>query len=47
LSLALRGERRLRVFDNRVLKRIFGAERDEVKREWRELHTEELYAVYS
>jgi hypothetical protein len=40
-------ERRLMVFDNRVLRRIFGAERDEVKREWRKLHNQELYDVYS
>jgi len=37
-SLTLREERRLRVFDNSVLRRIFGAERDEVKKEWRKLH---------
>ena len=40
-------ERRLRVFENRVLRRIFGPERDEVTGEWRRLNNEELYAVYS
>ena len=40
-SLTLREERRLRVFDNRVL-RIFGPKRDEVTGEWRKLHNEEL-----
>jgi len=40
--LTLREERRLRVFENRVLRRIFGAKRDEVTREWRKLHNEEL-----
>jgi hypothetical protein len=38
----LREERRLRVFKNSVLKRIFGPKRDEVTREWRKLHQEEL-----
>jgi hypothetical protein len=46
-SLTLREECRLRVFENRVLRRIFGPERDEVIGEWRRLHNEELYAVYS
>jgi len=41
LSLTLREERRLRVFENMVL-RIFGPNRDEVIREWRKLHNEEL-----
>ena len=41
-SLALREERRLRVFENRVLRRIFGAKRDGVTGEWRKLHDEEL-----
>jgi hypothetical protein len=36
------GERRPRVFENRVLKRIFGRKRDEVTGEWRELHNDEL-----
>ena len=39
-------ERRLRVFDNRVLRRIFGAKRDEVTGEWRKLHNEELNDLY-
>jgi hypothetical protein len=43
----LRKERRLRVFKNRVLRRISGPKRDEVTREWRRLHNEELYALYS
>jgi len=38
----LREERRLRVFENRVLRRIFGPKRDEVTGEWRKLHNEEL-----
>jgi len=38
----LREERRLGVFENRVLRRIFGSERDEVTGEWRKLHNEEL-----
>jgi hypothetical protein len=42
LSLAIREENRLRVFDNRVLWRIFGSERDEVTGKWRRLHNEEL-----
>ena len=41
-SLTLREQRRLRVFENRVLRRIFGPKRDEVTREWRKLHNEEL-----
>jgi hypothetical protein len=40
-------ERRLRVFENRVLRRIFGLKRDEVTGEWRRLHNEELYDLYS
>jgi len=46
-SLTLREERRLRLFENRMLRRIFGPKRDEVKREWRKLHNEELNHVYS
>jgi hypothetical protein len=42
LSLTLREEHRLRVFENRVLRRIFGLKRDEMMREWRKLHNEEL-----
>ena len=41
-SLILRKERRLRVFENRVLRRICGPMRDEVTGEWRKLHNEEL-----
>ena len=40
--LTLREERRLRVFENRVFRRIFGPRRDEVTREWRKLHNKEL-----
>jgi hypothetical protein len=46
-SLTLREECRLRVFENKVLRRIFGPKRDEVTGEWRRLHNEELYALYS
>jgi hypothetical protein len=42
----LREECRLKVFENRVLRRIFGPERDEVTGEWRRLHNKELYALY-
>jgi hypothetical protein len=38
----LREEHRLRVFENRVLRRIFGPKRDEVTGEWRKLHNEEI-----
>ena len=41
-SLTLRDRRRLRVFENRVLRRVFGPKRDEVTGEWRKLHIEEL-----
>jgi len=41
-SLILREECRLKVFKNRVLRRIFGPKRDEVTREWRKLHNEDL-----
>jgi hypothetical protein len=47
LSVALREECRLRVFENRVLRRIFGPRRDEVTGEWRRLHKKKLYALYS
>ena len=46
-SLTLREERRLRVFENRVLRRGFGPKRDEVTGEWRKLHNEELNDLYS
>ena len=42
----LRDERRLRTFENRVLRRIFGPRRDEVTKEWRKLHNEELNDLY-
>jgi hypothetical protein len=45
--LTLREKRRLRVFENRVLRRIFGPKRDEVTGEWRKLHKEELNDLYS
>ena len=45
-SLTLREERRLRVFENWVLRRIFGPERDEVTGEWRKLYNEELNDLY-
>ena len=43
----MRKERRLRVFENRMLRRILGPKRDEVTGEWRKLHNEELYDLYS
>jgi hypothetical protein len=43
----LREEHRLRVFENRVLRRVFGPRRDEVTGEWRKLHNEELNDLYS
>jgi hypothetical protein len=43
----LREECRLRVFENRVLRRKFGHKRDEVSGKWRRLHNKELYALYS
>jgi len=46
-SFTLREERRLRVFENRVLRRIFVSKRDEVRGEWRKLHNEELNDSYS
>jgi len=46
-SLTLREERKLRVFENMVLRRIFGPRREEVKGEWRSLHNEELNDLYS
>jgi len=42
----MREERRLRVFDNRVLRRIFGPRRDEVTGDWRKLHNDELHNLY-
>jgi hypothetical protein len=46
-SLPLREEQRLRVFENRVLRRIFGPKRAQVTGKWRRLHNEELNALYS
>jgi hypothetical protein len=43
----LREECRLRVFENKVLRRIFGPKKGEVTGEWRRLHNKELYALYS
>jgi hypothetical protein len=45
-SLTLREEHRLRVFENRVLRRLFGTKRDEVTGEWRKLHNKELCDLY-
>jgi hypothetical protein len=46
-SLTFREEHRLRVFENRVLRGIFGSKRDEVTGEWRKLHNQELNDLYS
>ena len=46
-SLTLKEEHRLRVFENKVLRKIFGARRDEITGEWRKLHNAELHALYS
>jgi hypothetical protein len=46
-SLTVKEEHRLRVFENRVLRRIFGSKRDEVTGEWRILHNKELRDLYS
>jgi hypothetical protein len=46
-SLTLKEEHRLRVCENRVMRRIFGLKRDEVTGEWRKLHNEELNELYS
>jgi len=46
-SLTLREERKLRVLENRVLRKIFGPRRDEVTGEWRRLHNEEVNDLYS
>ncbi|KAJ4426471.1 hypothetical protein ANN_27285 [Periplaneta americana] len=45
-TLTLKEEQRLRVFENKVLRKIFGAKRDEVTEEWRKLHNAELHALY-
>jgi hypothetical protein len=46
-SLTLREKHRLRVFVNRVLRRIFGLKRNEVMKDWRKLHNEELHNLYT
>ncbi|KAJ4452141.1 hypothetical protein ANN_03659 [Periplaneta americana] len=46
-TLTLREEHRLRVFENKVLRKIFGSKRDEFTGEWRKLHNTELHALYS
>jgi hypothetical protein len=46
-ALTLREESELRVFENMVLRRICGPKRDEVTEEWKRLHNEELYDLYS
>jgi hypothetical protein len=46
-SLTLREENKMRVFENRVLRRIFGPKRDEVTGEWRKMHNGELHNLYS
>jgi hypothetical protein len=46
-SLTVREEHKLRVFENRLLRRIFGPKRDGVTGGWRELHNEELHNLYS
>ncbi|KAJ4436564.1 hypothetical protein ANN_16597 [Periplaneta americana] len=46
-TLTLREKHRLRVFENKMLRKIFGAKRDEVAGEWRKLHNTELHALYS
>ena len=46
-SLTLRKEQRLRVFDNRLLKKIFGPKRSVVTGDWRRLHNEEFYYLCS
>ncbi|KAJ4450481.1 hypothetical protein ANN_01906 [Periplaneta americana] len=46
-TLTLREEHKLTVFENKILRKIFGAKRDEVTGEWRKLHNTELHALYS
>ena len=47
LSLTMKGEHRMRLFENRVLRRIFRPKRDKITGEWRKLHNEELNDLYS
>jgi len=46
-SLTIREEHRLRMLDNRVLRKIFGPKRKRLTQEWRRVHNEELYNLYS
>jgi len=46
-SLTLGEKRRLRVFENKMLRRVFGPKRDEVTGEWRKLHNEDLRDLYT
>ena len=46
-SLTLKEEHRLRLFENKVLRKMFGAKKDEITGEWRKLHNAELHALYS
>jgi hypothetical protein len=46
-SLTLREDHRMRVFENRMLRKIFGSKRDEVKGDWRKQYNEELRSLYS
>ena len=46
-SITFREEHRLGVFENKVLRKIFGARKDEITGEWRKLHNAELHAIYS
>jgi hypothetical protein len=46
-SLTLREKHRLRGFENRIVRRIFGPKRDEVTGEWRKLHSEKIHILYS
>ena len=45
-SVILREENRLRVFENRVLRKIFGPKRDELTGDWKKLHNKELHCLY-
>jgi hypothetical protein len=47
LSLTLREENRLRVFEKRVLRRMFGPKKDEVIGGWRKLHNEKIYNLHT
>jgi hypothetical protein len=47
MGVTLREEHKLRMFENWVLRRIFGPKRDEVTEDWRKLHNEELHSLYS